>query len=1370
MLDAGSVVTTLGGRLDKSAFAAYDAENKKAIASAARAEAAMTSSGQRAARAHDDAASAAGRAAAANDRLATSGRRLSGSLPLAAMDQLSKHSDQAGKNLSKLGTVAAKGTGVGLATLAVATIYAAKTAGDFEKQMRNVNSIAKLSEAGYRSLSKGVLSLAGDTAQAPKVLAEGLYQLVSSGFSAKDSLTILQSSAKAATAGLTDTATATTAVAAVLNAYREPAGKASQVSDVLFETVNRGVLTFAELSKEIGTVLPFAASLGVALPEVGAAVSTMTKEGISAPETMTRIKQSMVAIIKPSVDMKKAIAETGASSGQALVKQKGFQGALEALIKTTDGSKESLAKLFPNIRALGGVLALTGNNAKSAQQDLKAFQDTGGATAKVFAEQSKGAEFAGKQLLSSLETAAIVVGDKVLPVLAEGAHELTGALQGAIKDGSLERFGHSALSIFETLGTVVGNVAPVIAGVAKSLVELGGSLGLGNASELTALLAAFATFKGVSFVAPILASAAGAISEVGLAAATAPSVAAFAADLVAMVGPAGLIAGGLALAAGAFVAFNTGLFDGASAAEKNASALRADKAAMESLNSAITAAARGEIEAKQAKLDQKAATEALAKVEKEHREGKASEQQVEQARINRARANISVQESTAAALAKVNTVRKEAEKREGTTGKRSEQLEGEKQGLEESIRLLKASGQSRQDLAGKLRALTSINNEYNASIKRQVQANAEVSVAEISRIRAQHSLSQIKPANAQGVSDLQVSLSGLPKKIVTRYELEDQDTIAKLGVLSSKLEQIGQGATVVKVLTNARSASVALAGLTAVAHNVPAQKVLRIIHNAPSAKSAISQLHSAINAVPPSKRVTVSTNAAAARAEISAVQGSIDALHGKSIFVTVQKAFTTVETTIKKAITGHASGRRSGAREPSIVGEGNDREYVIDRRTGAGQIVSRPTLMGLGADDYVVPLEERYRGRAMGLFSMLARDLEVPGYKKGKAAKPKHAYKIPKAIEPLSLPVQEIETKRDAVKTAQDKTQSDVKSENSKIASLEKSIRTGERAKKPNRAKLSELHGELKKIKHQHEADAQQLAKDKRGLQEWNRTVRAAKAFQGQIDRRTLEANNAGNAMKLAAGRDDLPGYEAAKGRRLGALGALKQLIGEAQKQVKSGSEYALDLEGKVQGYEEEAQTTAGEALEPVRNKAAEEEESTGETAAERAEQKRIEAGVALAALTPDLGDDKAAAQQLVDFFGRVLGEVQAEPGARGGDESIRNIADSLKTAQNNLASLSGSGTNENADLQAQITQANERAEAQKLRADTNERALQVFGGAGDIGAGGSNAAKAAAGATVNVYTLHPGDPATLRAIGAAATAGIGLQGSRQAPRVQVGP
>jgi hypothetical protein len=97
----------------------------------------------------------------------------------------------------------------------------------------------------------------------------------------------------------------------------------------------------------------------------------------------------------------------------------------------------------------------------------------------------------------------------------------------------------------------------------------------------------------------------------------------------------------------------------------------------------------------------------------------------------------------------------------------------------------------------------------------------------------------------------------------------------------------------------------------------------------------------------------------------------------------------------------------------------------------------------------------------------------------------------------------------------------------------------------------------------------------------------------------------------------------------------------------------------------------------------------------------------------------------------------------RGGDEGITQIANALKTAQSNVTSLTTAGTtNENSDLQAQIDQERARREVEKTRADIAEGSLQAFGGSGDLGAGGANAARAAANIVIN--TLHPGDSSGL--------------------------
>lgn len=390
-------------------------------------EARLLASAQEAvAAANSQAAASAERARRANERLA---RTTAGA---ARRAERSARGGGFAAAAGGIGGAAAARTGAIAAPLVggISIALATKQAVEFDQAMRNVNSIAQLSERRFDSLSERVRKLAGPTAQAPKTLAEGLYDLVSSGFDANQAIRILGKSARAATAGMTDTQTSTAAVAAVLNAYHLKAKDAGRVSDQLFRTVDRGVISFEQLAGNIGDVLPFASSLGVDLAQVGASIATMTKQGISAPETMTRIKAVMQSFIKPSQAMAAAIDKTGASSGEALVKQKGFQGALETLIGTTDGSKQEIAKLFPNVRALGGALALTGDNAKTAHQDLNGMKDAAGATGRALGEQSKSLAMRWQKLTSQVSSLAVGLGGKLVPALGGVLDQMNQLVQG----------------------------------------------------------------------------------------------------------------------------------------------------------------------------------------------------------------------------------------------------------------------------------------------------------------------------------------------------------------------------------------------------------------------------------------------------------------------------------------------------------------------------------------------------------------------------------------------------------------------------------------------------------------------------------------------------------------------------------------------------------------------------------------------------------------------------------------------------------------------------------------------------------------------------------------------------------------------------
>ncbi len=96
------------------------------------------------------------------------------------------------------------------AVVAFTTISAEayKLAKDFEHAMKEVQTISDATQNNFDGISKKVFSLSKISPDNPKQLANAYYEIVSAGYDGVKGLQLLETSAKAAVAGVTDTKTA----------------------------------------------------------------------------------------------------------------------------------------------------------------------------------------------------------------------------------------------------------------------------------------------------------------------------------------------------------------------------------------------------------------------------------------------------------------------------------------------------------------------------------------------------------------------------------------------------------------------------------------------------------------------------------------------------------------------------------------------------------------------------------------------------------------------------------------------------------------------------------------------------------------------------------------------------------------------------------------------------------------------------------------------------------------------------------------------------------------------------------------------------------------------------------------------------------
>jgi TP901 family phage tail tape measure protein len=290
--------------------------------------------------------------------------------------------------------------GMGVTTLVASGIRAVraqigdmiKKGREFGKEWANVTTMMTLSKKETKKMKKELMALS-PTLGGTTELAKGMYQVLSASIEPAKAIKFLGDAAKAAKAGITDTSTAVDAMTTVINAYGMEAEDATKVSDIMFQAVKKGKVTYEELAHSLGTVVPIAATVGVNFKEIAAGVATMTRMGIPAGKATMQLRQVLMSILTPSGEAAELAEKLGIEFGAQALKTKGLAGWLKELREKTHGNVDAMKIFIPNARALTAVMALAGIRADEYTQDLEEMNDVLGNTDVAFKKQMESIDF-----------------------------------------------------------------------------------------------------------------------------------------------------------------------------------------------------------------------------------------------------------------------------------------------------------------------------------------------------------------------------------------------------------------------------------------------------------------------------------------------------------------------------------------------------------------------------------------------------------------------------------------------------------------------------------------------------------------------------------------------------------------------------------------------------------------------------------------------------------------------------------------------------------------------------------------------------------------------------------------------------------------
>ena len=401
---------------------------------------------------------------------------------------------------------------VGLTLPLVAVgVAAGKMAFDFDKSMTSITALVGVGAEEVAKMGDTAKKMAVDTGKSAGEAAEALFFITSAGLRGSDAMEVLEASLKGAAIGLGETKIIADLSTSALNAYGAENLSASDATDILTAAVREGKLEASALAGSLGGVVPIASNMGISFDQLGAAMAAMSRTGTDAAVGATQLNAILASLKKPTAEAEIALTKMGMSTASVQDSLRN-DGLLDTLVMLQDGltkTGQDTTAIFPNIRALKGVLDLTGAGLETNREIFDALTNSMGATNEAFKKTAKSASFKMTKALNQMKSSLIEVGTVILVALVPAVQKI-----GSFLTKMSDKF--KALS--PTMQKLIVGFAGVLA-IAGPLIIVFGKLAVGVAALgplLPIVASGFRLLTAAMIANPILAVAA-AITAIGVA-------------------------------------------------------------------------------------------------------------------------------------------------------------------------------------------------------------------------------------------------------------------------------------------------------------------------------------------------------------------------------------------------------------------------------------------------------------------------------------------------------------------------------------------------------------------------------------------------------------------------------------------------------------------------------------------------------------------------------------------------------------------------------------------------------------------------------------------------------------------------------------
>lgn len=335
---------------------------------------------------------------------------------------------------------------------------AVKLAGDFEYSMNVLRAVSGATSDQMERMRKLAIQLGNDTklpATSAIDAAQAMTELVKAGLSVEQAMKAARGVLIMSAAAEISNAEAAEIAANALNAFGLSGDQATRVADLLANAANAASGEMVDIAYALRQAAAVSHMAGQSIEDVVAAIGLMANAGIQGSDAGTSLKQMFLSLINPTDKAAELMKQYGISILDA-------RGQLKPLPQLIEEFRTKLGALPPAQRN-AALATIFGSDAiraanivlMASQQEwekMRAAVTRAGGAQEVAAAKMEGFRGALEKFRSALETAGIVIGERLLP-------PLTGLITMAT----------GLLDWFTQLPTPIQNVVLAVAGFAAVL-------------------------------------------------------------------------------------------------------------------------------------------------------------------------------------------------------------------------------------------------------------------------------------------------------------------------------------------------------------------------------------------------------------------------------------------------------------------------------------------------------------------------------------------------------------------------------------------------------------------------------------------------------------------------------------------------------------------------------------------------------------------------------------------------------------------------------------------------------------------------------------------------------------------------------------